>query len=511
MSEERTNGSPCDRRLILVPTRSDGPATTRENLTQGGPRCHIARVVLSTRKIKLSGVRVVVLIVVAAIFVPASAEARLVVDAIVVRGATNVTTRVLSARMHLRAGDLVDFAALSTAQQRLIESDLFSSVRVFIDLPTGEAVRRMYLDESTYPVEVVVEAVGKQPWFVFPTASVGSGDAAAGVVYANQNLAGRDVQLVSAAQLGQSNSYVFVAYRDPLVVGAPLTYSTSALYRREQIRLFENHRLVMAVPTTVFGGDGQIGWVLSPHTRAFLGVSARKQTVDPVEGLAPDATPLPYNSRSGRIFLLQFQVQYDSTRAEEGLRQGMLLLLKNELSDRYWLSEFDYSKFETRVELYGHFWWNYPSLILKTVFDYPTSDRGVPVTEELRVGGSNLRGYLTNEFHGDTLFSLQLEDQAVLFRLRLPWTQVRFNIAGALFVDAATLLDRHPGGTPVASPETPQPPVRSKLDDIHASFGGGVRFILPGVVVPALKVDLGYGIDVRSVAVTVSIAGGGIL
>ena len=451
------------------------------------------------------------LVVVGLLVLPAPAEARLVVDHIVVRGATNVTTRVLAARMHLYSGDPLDFAALSAAEQRLIESDLFSSVRVFIDLPQAEAVRRMYLDEITYPVEVVVEAVGKQPWFVFPTASFGSDDWAGGVVYANQNLFGRDVQLISAGQVGQSRSYAFVGYRDPLVAGVPLTYSTSGLYRREQIRLFANHRLVMQVPTTIFGGDGQIGWVLSPHTRAFLGLSARRQTVNPTEGLPPDTTPLPYNSRSGRIFLLQFQFQYDSTRAEEGLRHGILLFLKNEVSDRYWLSDFDYSKFETRAELYGHYRWNYPSLILKMVLDYPTSDHGVPVTEELRMGGPNLRGYLTNEFHGDTLFSAQAEDQAVLLRLRLPWTQVRFNVAAALFVDAATLLDRHPGGTTVPPPDTAPPPVRSKLNDIHASVGGGIRFILPGVVVPALKLDVGYGIDVRDVAVTISIAGGGIM
>jgi outer membrane protein assembly factor BamA len=439
------------------------------------------------------------------------AEARLTVERILIRGQTDVTTRVLAARMHLYPGDSVDFTVLVAAQQRLVESDLFSNVRVFIDLPTDEAVRRMYLDDKTYPVEVVVEATGKQAWFVFPTGSIGSGDRAAGLVYANQNLFGRDVQLISAGQLGESSSYVFAAYREPLVVGAPLTYSASALYRREQIRLFVKHTLVMQVPTTVFGGDGQIGWVLSPHTRAYVGASARRQTVDPVEGLALDAAPLPYNSRSGRIFLLQFQFQYDDTRAEDGLRQGPLLLLKNELSDRYWVSDFDYSKFETRLEMYRHYWWNYPSVILKMVLDYPTSDRGVPVTEELRIGGTNLRGYLTNEFHGDTLFSLQAEDQAVLWRLRLPWTQIRFNLAAALFVDAATLLDRHPGGTTVAPPDTPVPPVRSKLDDLHASFGGGVRIILPGVVVPAVKIDVGYGIDVRDVAVTLSIAGGGLL
>jgi outer membrane protein assembly factor BamA len=106
---------------------------------------------------------------------------------------------------------------------------------------------------------------------------------------------------------------------------------------------------------------------------------------------------------------------------------------------------------------------------------------------------------------------MQAEDQAVLLRLRLPWSQLRFNVAAAIFVDAATLLDRHPGGSTVAPPDTPPSPVRSKLDDIHASVGGGLRLILPGVVIPALKIDVGYGIDVRDVAVTVSVAGGGLM
>jgi outer membrane protein assembly factor BamA len=442
---------------------------------------------------------------------PTPAAARLVVDHVAVRGATGVTTRVLATRMHLYPGDPVDFAVLKAAEQRLVESDLFSSVRVFIELPTPEAVRRMYLDDSTYPIEVVVEAVGKLTWFLFPTAAFGSGDWAGGLAYANQNLIGRDVHLLAAGQLGQSRNYGFVEFTDPLVAGAPVTYSLCGLYRQEQIRFFANHAMVMKVPTTVLGGSGLIGWVLSPHTRAHLGLAARRQTVSPAQGLAPDATPLPYNARSGRIFLLQFQIQYDDTAAREGLRHGIRVRLKNETADRYWGSDFDYSKFETRVELYGRYAWNYPSLILTGILDYPTSDHGVPVTELLRVGGPNLRGYLTNEFHGDTLASMQAEDQAVLLHLRIPWTKVPFNVAAAIFVDAATLLERHPDGTtvPPSSLDTP-PPVRSKLNDIHASFGAGMRIILPGVAIPAFKVDVGYGIDVRAVAVTVSVAGGGI-
>ena len=42
-----------------------------------------------------------------------------------------------------------------------------------------------------------------------------------------------------------------------------------------------------------------------------------------------------------------------------------------------------------------------------------------------------------------------------------------------------------------------------------ASIGAGFRVILPGIAIPAIEADLGYGIDVHSFAVTVSIAGGG--
>jgi hypothetical protein len=37
-----------------------------------------------------------------------------------------------------------------------------------------------------------------------------------------------------------------------------------------------------------------------------------------------------------------------------------------------------------------------------------------------------------------------------------------------------------------------------------------LRLLIPGVAIPAVKVDLAYGIDARDYAVTVSIAGGGL-
>jgi len=436
---------------------------------------------------------------------PMIAQAHLVVGHIVVHGNPKTTPRVLSARMNLHPGDRVDFEAITNAEQSLAESELFTTVHVYLDMPRAEAARRMYVDDEEVAVDVHVEVAEKQSWFVAPIASFGSGDYAGGLAYGDQNFLGHDVQVVSAAQLGQSRSFVFVGYRDPLVVGAPITWGVDGLYRFEQIRYFGDHQRVLQVPTLVGGGEAELGWVLSPHLHAVFGFSARYQRVHTAEVLVPNVTLPAYNPRSGRIFLMVFQVRYDDTIAPEGLRRGVRLLLKNEVSDQYWGSEFDYSKFEVRTELYGKWAWNYPSVNLQTVFDFPTSSRGVPITEMLRIGGPNLRGYLLNEFHGDTLVSAQMEDQAVVLRgLPLPFVATRFNVAAAAFVDAATLLERHPGGTAVDLPVQPRP----KLDDIHTSVGAGFRIILPGVAIPAIKADIGYGIDVRRFAATVSIAGG---
>jgi len=443
---------------------------------------------------------------VALVALPRIAEARLVVGRVVVHGEPKTTLRVLSARMNIQRGDTVDFAVLADAERRLVQSELFSSVRVYLDMPTADAARLMYVDSRDYSVDVQVEVTEKQSWFVIPTGSFGSGDYSGGAAYGDSNFLGQGVQAVAAASAGQSRSYVYMGYRDPLIVGAPLTWGIAGIGRYEQIRFFADHRRVMQVPTMIGGGEAEIGWVLSPNLRALLGVSARFQRVNQAEVLVPEATLPAYNPRSGRIFLLVFQVRYDNTIAPEGLRRGVRLQFKNALSDQYWGSEFDYSKFEVMTELHGKLAWNYPSLILQTVFNFPTSSRGVPITEMLRMGGPTLRGYLTNEFHGDTLIRAQMENQIVALRnLPIPFVDARFNVAAAGFIDVAELLERHPGGTVVDLPVASRP----KLADFHTSIGGGFRIILPGIAIPALKADLGYGIDVRSFAVTVSIAGGG--
>ena len=147
---------------------------------------------------------------------------------------------------------------------------------------------------------------------------------------------GYGVQVVSAAQVGESRSFVFAGYRDPLVVGAPLTWGIDGFYRYEQLRFFVNHRRVLQVPTLVGGGEAELGWVLSRHLHALIGFSARYQRVYAAEVEVPDVSLPAYNPRSGRIFRLVFKVRYDNTVSPEGLPRGVRLLVKNEISDQFW-------------------------------------------------------------------------------------------------------------------------------------------------------------------------------
>ncbi len=437
---------------------------------------------------------------------PAPAQAKLVLGRLVLHGITKTKEDAILARMRLQLGDQVDFSVLKAAEERLVACDLFVSVRVWLDMPREQAVQKMYLEERPEPVDVHVTADEKVSWFVFPTGSLGGGDKAAGLVYGNQNQDGHGRQVIAAAQYGESKSYLLAGFRVPIVAAAPLTYAVDAVLRLETFRFYDNHRLVMHVPTRVMGGEGQIGWVVTPTVRALVGAMYNRIGVFSQQGDDPTAVAPAYNALFGNLVVLQLYVLYDDTAAPEGLRHGTRISLKNEVSDRFWKSDFDYVKLDFQLELYGHWGPTYPSVVLRSVLNYPTSERGVPLTQLLRAGGADLRGYIVNEFHGDTLVVVQLEEQVPVFKgIKVPLTSSKLNVAAAAFVDTGALLERHPGGIAGATARTPLP----KLADFHTGLGAGLRLLIPGVAIPAVKVDFAYGFDVRDFAVTVSVAGGG--
>jgi len=103
---------------------------------------------------------------------PSPAQAKLVLGKLVLHGITKTKDDAIRARMRLQPGDPIDYSVLKAAEERLVASDLFVTVRVWLDVPREEAVRRMYLQEQAEPVDVHVTAEEKVYWFVFPTGSL---------------------------------------------------------------------------------------------------------------------------------------------------------------------------------------------------------------------------------------------------------------------------------------------------------------------------------------------------
>ncbi len=459
----------------------------------------------------------IILLSIAILAAPLPARAALVLDKIVLHAKDpekplKTTVGVIESRMVLHRGNVVDWGSLETAKARLIASGLFRDVTMSIDLPRDYATKLMYLTEETYAVDVHVTFLEKQSWAAAPIASFGGGDMAGGMFYGDQNLFGRGYQALFAGQVGQAKTFAALGFRDPLMAIAPIMYSISGVYRFEKFRFFDRHKMVLEVPTSVGGGEAQIGYHFSAHTRLEFGGMYNRISVQGARHAENSLAVDPqYNPRSGNLAVLQIYLFYDHTTAPEGLRRGVRIHLKNEIADAFWKSDFDYVKFNFQTELYGFFLGTYPSLIFNMVLNYPTSAKGVPLTQLLRAGGSNLRGYLVNEFRGDTLVTLQLEDQVPIFNhIPVPWTSVKFNIAAAIFADFGAVIERHPGGRIEADTAAGNNAARLRLKDFHSSFGGGLRLLLPGVAVPAVKLDIGYGIDVKDTAITLSLAGGGL-
>ncbi|MGC4114617.1 MAG: BamA/TamA family outer membrane protein [Myxococcales bacterium] len=434
-----------------------------------------------------------------------SAEAKLVVGNVVLHDASKTREETVRSLARLELGSPVDYGVLQATQERLEASDLFESADAWVDLPREEATRKMYLDEGTEPVDVHVRLKEKQSWFAVPMGSLGAGDMAIGAAFADVNLAGRGTQLLFAGQYGESKTYLVAGVRQPQLPGAPIALSLSGVWRLEDFNFYENHRKVLTVPTRILGVEAQGGWVATPNLRLMVGILYNRHSTFGPKFVDPTVPTPAYNTGSGNVVVGQFLLQYDDTSAPQGLRRGTRFSLRNEISDGALGSDFDYLKVDLKLELFGQWWKTYPSLALHFLTNHPTSQRGVPLTQLLRAGGNELRGFNTWEFRGDTILTLQLEEQMPVFTdLKVPLTSVKFNLAAAVFADGGVILERQKGAGTGATT------VGQNKVGLHAGVGVGVRVVLPGIAIPALKADFAYGIDVKDFAFTLSIAGGGI-
>jgi outer membrane protein assembly factor BamA len=125
---------------------------------------------------------------------------------------------------------------------------------------------------------------------------------------------------------------------------------------------------------------------------------------------------------------------------------------------------------------------------------------------ENAVGGPNDRGYLYQQFRGDSQLAAHAEYHFPLFSI----SALDFRALGFYDVNAIWFRDLPPGNGMYVTRNTPDQrtflvdangyPPGGGFDfkrDIHQSVGGGLRFFLRSVAVPLIGLDAGYGLESR--------------
>jgi outer membrane protein insertion porin family len=134
----------------------------------------------------------------------------------------------------------------------------------------------------------------------------------------------------------------------------------------------------------------------------------------------------------------------------------------------------------------------------------------LPFWSENTAGGPNLRGYLNQQFRGDTQLWGKAEYHFPLFSIgSLDFRALGFyDLSAVWFRDLPSepmLTDPNNTYTQRSTPDARTFPVTPGMNSgfswrqsVHNDVGAGLRFFLRSVAVPLIGFDAGYGLEAKS-------------
>ena len=400
-------------------------------------------------------------------------------------------------------GDTLEPDTLDTVRERLNTRGLFSDVNVWWE-PHGSGVR------------VNISVKDKFPWAPVPTGSWSANNKALGLVFVHGNLFGRGKQLLLAGRLASIDSGAAVAYRDPSLFGSWIYWQLQGFVQRQIIPEYLTDNL--AVPTEnretrlLSGGfEPAIGIAWLRRIKTQVGWHLEKVTLDDGSNLPTDpSVPLVNATAPGTIGVGRAMLSFDFRAREFAVMTGAALSGAVDYASPQFGSDFTY----WRV---GASWEQGIRVFKSHNFIYmvgANAGHNLPFFAENTAGGTNLRGYLVQQFRGDTQVAGKVEYHFPLFSIG----SLDFRALG--FYDFSAIWFREAPPTTVVTDATdptqmylqrdtrdlrtfPYEPTTgsgvpfgfSFNNSIHNAVGGGLRFFLRSVAVPLIGFDAGYGIE----------------
>jgi outer membrane protein assembly factor BamA len=318
-----------------------------------------------------------------------------------------------------------------------------------------------------------------------------------GLLFAENNLFGRNKKLLLFGQISSAESGAFVGFQDANFFNwYPLSLTLEARYQLDRVEEYSPLQATARDPEYVrrtrvraygAGAGFTVNWFDTVKTGIryrYLQVSNASSSESTL-GPAFEAGPTLADAN------LRLSASYDTLRELAYIQDGTTLELGYERSSPSWGSDFRYREyglmFKRGQRLFGEH-----NLRLRATAHLQVDP---PFHAELTAGGNNLRGYLYRQFRGDTRLAATAEYHFPLFGAGpLVFRGLVFNDAALIYFRniPADLVLRDDQGR-VVRRYLPEQTSGISTDSFGDGLGLGLRFYLKNVVVPLLGVDYGRG------------------
>jgi len=410
------------------------------------------------------------------------------IQEIVVEDNEKTTSDTVELIAKIEVGDDWTPEMVDVIKTRLVSSGLFKDVEVFYE-PVSGGVR----------VHMLVR--DKHSWVIAPAFYTQPTNVGGGVGYGENNLFGLNQKLLIYAQIATGDTYFVGAWVVPSIAGtrfytqvdsydkharnieyaAPTKYITNPLaVRRSYI---DYYNVGLRLGYDFYKGIVKLDTRLRTARVSYSHVELDTQdnpAVTAADAGAADPTNIPLPGKEGWDTSNEITLTIDRHANWYGIANGGKYTLTFEhsvLNSDFHYYEFNASAYKAWQVLEAH------NLVLKAHLNI---GHDMPFQQEFLTGGTSMRGWLNNQFRGDTRGLVNVEYSVPLF------TVYGLSVRGLGFLDSAYTTTLHPD--PNQRNYLPNEEVGG-LAGFKNSVGVGTRLYLKQIVLPLLGLDFGYGLE----------------
>jgi outer membrane protein insertion porin family len=402
----------------------------------------------------------------------------------------------------LANGDTLNADTLDNVRERLNTTGLFADVNVWWE-PHGEGVR------------VNISVKDKFPWAPVPTASWSANNKSIGVLFVHGNLFGRGKQLAIGGRLATVDSGATLAYRDPSFFGTWIYWQIQGILQRQVIPEYQNYgtdamtsqTIALASPIELnethlfsYGFEGAVGVAWFRRVKTQVAWHLEQFNFDGTfDAMGNRVAP---TTSGGLMGVGRASLTFDFRAREFAVMRGTALAVALDYGSPDFDGDFTFwragASFEQGIRLFRSH---------NFVYSLGASaGHNLPFWAENTAGGPNLRGYLYQQFRGDTQLGGKAEYHFPLFSVgSLDFRALAFYDVQAVWFREATSDPSNPGAPFTRTTRDMRMfPAENQgqngfswSQSVHNDVGGGLRFFLRSVAVPLVGFDVGYGIEAK--------------